>query len=70
MARKGLEGTPTSDGVTKLDRLQSELREGPCITAIDAPSDEGLVVADDLSDGDEERWPRFAQTWDCEARWA
>src|ERR1700712_2899028 len=52
--------TPTSEGVTKLDRLQSELREGPCITALDEPSDDGLVVADDLSDEDGERWPRFA----------
>ena len=43
---------PTTDGVTKLDRLQSELREGPCITAIDEAPDDGLVVADDLSDGD------------------
>ena len=52
--------TPSNGGVTKLDRLQSELHEGPCITAIEKPPADGLVVADDLSNGDGKRWPRFA----------
>jgi hypothetical protein len=52
--------TPSNGGVTKLDRLQSELHEGPCITAIEEPAADGLVVVDDLSHGDGERWPRFA----------
>ncbi|PVY97262.1 GAF and ANTAR domain-containing protein [Actinomycetospora cinnamomea] len=51
---------PIGAGVTTLDRLQSELQEGPCITAIDEPGDDGVVLAEDLSDGDGRRWPRFA----------
>lgn len=52
--------TPSNGGVTELDRLQGELHEGPCITAIEKPAADGLVVVDDLSHGDGERWPRFA----------
>jgi hypothetical protein len=51
---------PTHPAITKLDRLQAELAEGPCITAIEEPPDDGIVVADDLDGADGERWPRFA----------
>jgi hypothetical protein len=51
---------PTHPAVTKLDRLQAELVEGPCITAIEEPPEDGIVVADDLAGADGERWPRFA----------
>ena len=51
---------PTSEAIGKLDHTQSELREGPCITAIDDPPRCGLVVAEDFAGADAERWPRFA----------
>jgi GAF domain-containing protein len=51
---------PTSGSVTKLDRLQGDLREGPCITAIDEPPEDGTVVVRDLAGADGARWPRFA----------
>jgi hypothetical protein len=52
---------PTIENISKLDELQSELHEGPCITAVDDPPPTGVVVADDL-DGpeDRKRWPNFA----------
>ncbi|MDD7969071.1 ANTAR domain-containing protein [Actinomycetospora lemnae] len=52
--------TPTSGSVTKLDQLQSDLHEGPCITALEDPSEDGLVLADDLAGADAARWPDFA----------
>jgi hypothetical protein len=51
---------PTSEPIAKLDEKQSELHEGPCITAIDDPPESGIVVAQDFAGGDRERWPRFA----------
>lgn len=51
---------PTDPVVSKLDRLQTELHEGPCITAIDDPPDDGVVIAHDLGGADAERWPHFA----------
>jgi hypothetical protein len=51
---------PTSVEIGKLDRLQSELHEGPCITALEDPPESGSVVAQDLGGSDAERWPRFA----------
>jgi hypothetical protein len=51
---------PTSYLIGKLDGIQTELLEGPCITAIDdAPSD-GTVLARDFAGEDAHRWPRFA----------
>jgi hypothetical protein len=50
----------TSESIRKLDEKQSELHEGPCITAIDDPPANGTVVAQDLAGADGERWPRFA----------
>jgi hypothetical protein len=32
---------PTSEAIGKLDNTQSELREGPCITALEAPRPTG-----------------------------
>jgi hypothetical protein len=51
---------PTSEAIGKLDNTQSELREGPCITAIEDPPPNGLVVAEDFAGADAEHWPRFA----------
>jgi hypothetical protein len=51
--------SPSSEVVTKLDELQSQLYEGPCITAIEDPPDDGMVLADDLAGEDAARWPRF-----------
>jgi hypothetical protein len=51
---------PTSEGIRKLDETQSQLREGPCISAIEDPPDSGIVVAQDLAGADGEVWPRFA----------
>jgi hypothetical protein len=51
---------PTSSAVSELDRLQNALNEGPCITAIAEPPDDGTVVVHDLAGDDAARWPRFA----------
>jgi hypothetical protein len=51
---------PTSDLVGKIDDRQSELHEGPCITAIEDPPESGTVVAQDLAGADAARWPRYA----------
>jgi ANTAR domain/GAF domain len=51
---------PTSRGISELDRLQGELHEGPCITALEEPADDGVVMAEDLAGPDATRWPRFA----------
>ena len=51
---------PTSEAIGKLDDTQSQLHEGPCITAIEDPPESGVVVAQDLAGADAERWPRYA----------
>jgi ANTAR domain/GAF domain len=52
---------PTNDEVHKLDDLQAELHEGPCITAVEYPPADGVVLAQDLTEPpDAERWPHFA----------
>jgi hypothetical protein len=51
---------PTSEEIRKLDEVQSELHEGPCITALEDPPPSGTVVADDLAGDDAQRWPEFA----------
>jgi hypothetical protein len=51
---------PTSDVIRKLDERQGQLFEGPCISALDDPPENGIVVAQDLAGADGERWPRFA----------
>lgn len=50
----------TDEQVQRLDRLQSELQQGPCITAADRPPQNGFVYAPDLSGADHDRWPSFA----------
>ena len=40
---------PTSEAIGKLDDTQSQLREGPCITALEDPPPCGLVVAADFA---------------------
>jgi GAF domain-containing protein len=51
---------PTSDAIRALDEGQSELGEGPCISAIEDPPASGVVVAQDFAGEDAQRWPRFA----------
>jgi hypothetical protein len=51
---------PTSEDIRKLDETQSQLHEGPCISAITDPPESGLVVAEDFAGPDAERWPSFA----------
>ena len=51
---------PPREDIRKLDETQSELREGPCIEAIDDPPESGIVVAQDFAGVDAEHWPRFA----------
>jgi ANTAR domain-containing protein/GAF domain-containing protein len=51
---------PTSEDIRKLDETQSELNEGPCLTAIFEPPESGLVIADDFAGADAARWPNFA----------
>jgi hypothetical protein len=51
---------PSSEVIGKLDRTQSELNEGPCISAIEDPPENGIVIAEDLAAEDAHRWPRFA----------
>jgi hypothetical protein len=51
---------PTAAGVGELDQLQSELHEGPCISALDDPAEDGVVLVDDLHGDDAARWPRFS----------
>jgi hypothetical protein len=53
--------SPTNDDIRKLDDLQAQLHEGPCITAVESPPDDGVVLAQDLSrPPDADRWPHFA----------
>ncbi|MDT7741501.1 MAG: hypothetical protein QOE59_579 [Actinomycetota bacterium] len=52
---------PTTDTIRKLDETQSELHQGPCITALEEPPPTGIVVADDLAGDDAQRWPEFAR---------
>lgn len=52
---------PSNDDVRKLDALQAELHEGPCVTAAEQPPADGVVLAHDLAaPPDADRWPRFA----------
>ena len=51
---------PTSEAIGELDNTQSELHEGPCITALEDPPESGVVVAQDLAGDDAQRWPRYA----------
>jgi hypothetical protein len=53
--------SPTNDDVRKLDDTQARLHQGPCITAIESPPDDGVVLAQDLTrPPDADRWPHFA----------
>jgi hypothetical protein len=62
MTRDGVVETrhPTSPEIGKLDRAQGELCEGPCITALTDPAEDGVVLARDLAGEDATRWPKFA----------
>ncbi|WP_433799017.1 ANTAR domain-containing protein [Actinomycetospora sp. CA-084318] len=52
---------PTSELIGQLDDTQSELGEGPCLSAILDPPESGVVVAQDLAGDDAPRWPRFSE---------
>src|SRR5215218_5645728 len=53
--------SPANDDIRKLDDIQAQLHEGPCISAIEFPSDDGVVMAQDLTrPPDADRWPHFA----------
>lgn len=52
---------PTSATIKELDELQTQLNEGPCITAAVEPADDGVIITQDLAEPpDTDRWPRFA----------
>ncbi len=52
---------PTDEDIRKLDQMQSQLNEGPCITALSDPPDDGVVHARDLgARPDTDHWPHFA----------
>ena len=51
---------PSTEAVNKLDQRQSELNEGPCISAIEDPPESGIVFACDFTGDDAAQWPRFA----------
>jgi hypothetical protein len=46
--------------VGELDRLQSELGQGPCLSAAYDPPADGIILVRDLAGGDAPRWPEFA----------
>ena len=50
----------TGNQLHRLDEIQAELGEGPCITAADEPPPDGLIMATDLAGDDAARWPEFA----------
>jgi hypothetical protein len=51
---------PSTEAIRKLDETQSQLNEGPCLTAIEDPPESGIVIAQDFTGDDAGRWPRFA----------
>ncbi len=51
----------TVHAIGELDQLQTELDEGPCITAATNPPRGGVIVIDDLAGDDAEACPRFAK---------
>lgn len=51
---------PTSTEIGKLDDIQSQLGEGPCISAIFDPPENGIVIAEDFAGREAGRWPGFA----------
>jgi hypothetical protein len=44
----------------RLDEIQAELGEGPCISAADEPPADGIIMAADLAGDDAARWPNFS----------
>jgi hypothetical protein len=50
----------TQDDIRKLDELQNDLEDGPCVSAIEEPPERGALLAEDLAGADAERWPLFA----------
>ncbi|MEV1293542.1 ANTAR domain-containing protein [Pseudonocardia sp. NPDC049635] len=52
----------TGEDVRALYDLQTEAQQGPCLTAVEHPSPDGIVVAHDLASApDADRWPIFAR---------
>ena len=53
--------SPSGDDILYLDRLQTELHEGPCVTALEQPPEGEVIMARDLAGPDDaKRWPAFA----------
>lgn len=50
----------SDDQSRRVDDLQAELYEGPCLSAADDPPPSGIFVTHDLAGPDGERWPLFA----------
>jgi hypothetical protein len=50
----------TGDDLRKLDELQNDFHEGPCVSALDEPPERGAQLAVDLAGDDAQRWPQFA----------
>lgn len=50
----------TGNQLHRLDEIQAELNEGPCISASDDPPPDGVIMAADLAGEDASRWPNFA----------
>jgi hypothetical protein len=51
----------TVHAIGELDQLQTDLGEGPCISAATNPPPNGVIVIDDLAGDDAEACPRFAK---------
>jgi hypothetical protein len=49
----------TGDDIRKLDELQNDFHDGPCVSAIDEPPEGGAQLAVDLAGEDADRWPLF-----------
>ena len=50
----------SDDQSRRIDDLQAELHEGPCVSAAEEPPPSGIFVTHDLAGPDAERWPLFA----------
>ena len=50
----------TADDIRKLDELQNDLDDGPCVSAIQEPAENGVFLARDLAGDDAARRPLFA----------
>lgn len=60
-SKKRLESrAPSDDSVLRLDEIQAELGEGPCVSALTTAALGSVVLVADLFGEGANRWPRFA----------